>query len=171
MLFSHFVGGLNPLRRWWLKRRLSCKINTMINLAITLSLLLVTLGLSGCSSLSGSQLATAPDNQPLQVETQGASEDGQLALGPHPSLEAVQGQALFQNHCAGCHPGGQNRQNAAKPVLGSQYLATLKGFTQYLRNPGPGMQVFSPSDLPDAQAKLIYQALQLASHSQPVSKG
>jgi hypothetical protein len=141
----------------------------MISLVTVFYLLFAVVSLTGCSAHSGSQLTT-PDDTPLQVEGVQSTINNELPIGRNPSQEARLGNTLFQNHCAGCHPGGGNRQNPAKPVLESAYLGSLKSFTQYLRNPGPGMPVFSTSDLPDTQANLIYQALHLASNNHPISK-
>lgn len=69
------------------------------------------------------------------------------------------GAALFQQHCAVCHPGGKNIINPEKPLdrkaLTANGITTPEDIVALTRNPGPGMTPFSPQVLPDKEARQI----------------
>ncbi|MRR35169.1 cytochrome C [bacterium] len=69
------------------------------------------------------------------------------------------GVALFATHCAGCHPNGGNTVNPAKTLSRAHREAggirTAGDVAAYIRNPGPGMPVFSEGMIPEADAVKI----------------
>ncbi|MCD4688217.1 MAG: c-type cytochrome [Desulfuromonadaceae bacterium] len=69
------------------------------------------------------------------------------------------GQALFQKHCAVCHPGGGNIINPSKTLDGETLVAngitTVGDIVDNVRQPGPGMTRFSKDQLSDREAGRI----------------
>jgi cytochrome c6 len=69
------------------------------------------------------------------------------------------GKALFEQHCAVCHPGGGNIINPEKPLDGATLAAngikTAEEIVATLRKPGPGMITFGPEVISDDEAKEI----------------
>lgn len=73
--------------------------------------------------------------------------------------EKADGKALFEQHCAACHPNGGNIINAKKPLgkasMATRGIKTQKDIVAKMRNPGPGMNKFDEKTLPDKQAKAV----------------
>ncbi|WP_298269021.1 c-type cytochrome [Geobacter sp.] len=69
------------------------------------------------------------------------------------------GAALFAIHCAGCHPDGGNTVNPKKTLRAADRQAngirTAGDVAALIRNPGPGMPVFTPGVIPAGEAKRI----------------
>ena len=69
------------------------------------------------------------------------------------------GQALFQQHCAVCHPGGGNIINPLKTLDGETLAAngieTVGDIVDNMRQPGPGMTRFDKEQLSDRDAGRI----------------
>lgn len=69
------------------------------------------------------------------------------------------GQALFQQHCAVCHPGGGNIINPLKALDGDTLAAngieTVGDIVDNMRQPGPGMTRFDKEMLSDREAGRI----------------
>jgi cytochrome c6 len=69
------------------------------------------------------------------------------------------GQALFEQHCAVCHPNGGNIINPDKPL--DRAALTRNGITDaaaivaIMRKPAPGMLTFGPDILSEAEAEKI----------------
>lgn len=70
-----------------------------------------------------------------------------------------EGAALFQQHCAVCHPDGGNIINPEKPLhrdaLKENGVTSTADIVAIMRNPGPGMTTFGPDTVSDAQAEKI----------------
>jgi cytochrome c6 len=69
------------------------------------------------------------------------------------------GEALFMQHCVGCHANGGNIINAAK-TLGKKDreangVKTAKDIVARMRKPGPGMTQFDAQTIPDKDAEAI----------------
>jgi cytochrome c6 len=66
------------------------------------------------------------------------------------------GAAAFEANCTECHPGGRNIVTPAKDLHGSTLKANgivkAQDIVAKMRNPGPGMTKFDPSELPDKEA-------------------
>jgi cytochrome c6 len=75
------------------------------------------------------------------------------------------GEALFQQHCAACHPGGNNVLNPKKTLhkkdLEANNILTAQDIVNKIRNPGPapthpqewaGMRSFDRKTIPDEDA-------------------
>jgi cytochrome c6 len=73
--------------------------------------------------------------------------------------QAPDGQALFTNNCAGCHSGGGNTMNPAKPVKGSAKLTDAATFLGFVRNPGGGMPAYDEAALNNTDAETLRQYL------------
>ncbi|MGE4543291.1 MAG: c-type cytochrome [Pedobacter sp.] len=69
------------------------------------------------------------------------------------------GAALFQQHCAVCHPGGSNIITPAKTLdrqtLEKNGITTVEDILAIVRKPGPGMTPFGPEQLFDKQAEQV----------------
>jgi len=67
--------------------------------------------------------------------------------------------ALFQQHCAVCHPGGSNIITPAKTLdrktLEQNGITTAKDILAIMRKPGPGMTTFGPELLSDKEAEQV----------------
>ena len=72
---------------------------------------------------------------------------------------ASQGEALFKQHCAVCHPDGGNIVNPKKTLhkrdREANNVKTEADIMHIMRNPGPGMIKFDTNIIPDNQAKEI----------------
>ncbi len=73
--------------------------------------------------------------------------------------QGKKGQALFQQHCAVCHPDGGNIVNPKKTLHAKDREAngvkTASDIVHIMRNPGPGMTKFDVKTIPDTDAKEI----------------
>jgi cytochrome c6 len=69
------------------------------------------------------------------------------------------GAALFQQHCALCHPGGSNiitpDKTLDRKTLEKNGIATVEDIVALTRTPGPGMTPFGPELLSDKEAKQV----------------
>jgi len=69
------------------------------------------------------------------------------------------GPALFEKHCAVCHPAGDNIINPDKTLKRADLMAAgitgADDIVKLLRDPGPGMRVFTPEELPDGEALAV----------------
>jgi cytochrome c6 len=69
------------------------------------------------------------------------------------------GKDLFQQHCAVCHPNGDNIVNPAfslhKKDMAAHSVKTPVDIIGKMRNPGPGMTKFDKATIPDNDAKKI----------------
>jgi len=76
-----------------------------------------------------------------------------------PMPDGNDGQALFQQHCAVCHPGGGNIINPLKALDGETLAAngieTVGDIVDNIRQPGPGMTRFDKDQLSDRDAGRI----------------
>lgn len=93
-------------------------------------------------------------------------EKQQLSVVPDPAVVEGQntppmpgdsdGQALFQQHCAVCHPGGGNIINPLKTLDGETLAAngieTVGDIVDNMRQPGAGMTRFDKDLLSDRDA-------------------
>ena len=75
------------------------------------------------------------------------------------AVSADQGEALFKQHCALCHPEGGNIINPKKTLkkkdLHANSIKSASDIVGVMRNPGPGMNSFDAKTIPDADAKKI----------------
>ena len=69
------------------------------------------------------------------------------------------GAALFQQHCAACHPDGGNIIKPAltlhKKDMDAHGVKTADAIVGKMRNPGPGMTRFDAKTISDKDAKEI----------------
>ncbi|CAN5640516.1 hypothetical protein BH10CYA1_BH10CYA1_13720 [soil metagenome] len=72
------------------------------------------------------------------------------------STKPVDGQSLFQQHCASCHQGGDNKVNPNRPVANSKVLITLASFKNYLKYPPGHMPYYQHIVSDDAVLKALY---------------
>lgn len=86
-------------------------------------------------------------------------EGEDMVLPAAPVVEAKDGQALFQQHCAVCHPGGGNIINPNKGLDGETLAAsgieTAGDIVALMREPRPGMNRFGKDLLSDRDAGRI----------------
>ncbi len=81
---------------------------------------------------------------------------------PAGEAKDLDGKALFEANCAGCHAGGGNSIVASLPIKGSGKMAGFEGFERFVRAPAmpdgkPGdMPPFGEDALEEAQAKVLY---------------
>jgi cytochrome c6 len=71
----------------------------------------------------------------------------------------MSGEALFAQHCAGCHPDGGNTINSQKTLhrknLESNNIKTPGEIVSKMRNPGVGMPRFDRNIITDKDANKI----------------
>ena len=81
-----------------------------------------------------------------------------LALASSTAI-AASGEALFNQHCAVCHPDGGNIVNKARTLhkndLNQNGIKDWKGVVKNIRTPGPGMTAFDAKTISDKDAKAI----------------
>jgi cytochrome c6 len=98
----------------------------------------------GCKEEKKQQVSAVPD--PAVVKGENTT--------PRPGDS--DGQALFQQHCAVCHPGGGNIINPLKTLDGETLAAngieTVGDIVDNMRQPGPGMTRFDEDMLSDRDA-------------------
>lgn len=109
---------------------------------ILVLLVLSAVTLAGCNrddpqKPAASQAASAPDSQ-------GAGRDG---------------EALFRQYCANCHPNGGNISDPKRtlygPVLRKNHITRPDDIVRIMRKPLSRMIMFDPSTLSDRDARLI----------------
>ena len=75
------------------------------------------------------------------------------------SKDLKNGEKLFKENCAVCHPDGGNIINPAKTLhkkdLESNGVKSAGDIVGKMRNPGDGMTTFSKETIPDKDAKEI----------------
>ena len=75
------------------------------------------------------------------------------------SAIAANGEALFKQHCAACHPDGGNIVNPKRTLhkkdLDQQGIKNREDVIKYMRKPGPGMPAFDAKTIADKDAKAI----------------
>lgn len=73
--------------------------------------------------------------------------------------EAQTGEALFMQHCAACHADGGNTINPKKTLHRSNReengIKTAEDIIRTMRDPGPGMNRFDETTIPDRDARAI----------------
>ncbi len=71
------------------------------------------------------------------------------------------GAALFQQHCAVCHPNGGNIVSPQYPLskasMASHGVKTAADIVGTMRNPRPGMTRYNKQTIPDEDAEEIAQ--------------
>ncbi len=71
----------------------------------------------------------------------------------------MNGEQIFAQHCAGCHPDGGNTINPAKTLhkkdLAANNILGAGDIVSRMRNPGPGMPHFSPNVITNSDAKKV----------------
>ncbi len=69
------------------------------------------------------------------------------------------GEAFFKQHCAVCHPDGENIINPGFTLhskdLKAHGITKAAGIIDKMRNPGPGMTMFDKNTIPDKDAEKI----------------
>lgn len=112
----------------------------------TVLVVCVFLCLGGCKEEKKQQLSSVPDPAVVEQNSTPMSDDND-------------GQALFQQHCAVCHPGGGNIINPLKSLDGETLAAngieTVGDIVDNMRQPGPGMTRFDKGLLSDRDAGRI----------------
>ena len=79
------------------------------------------------------------------------------------SQEGPQGESIFFNNCVRCHPQGGNIIEPNLPMKGSKKLKDFSTFLNFIRNPKMPdgsrgvMPAFTQSNIPDQEAKELYQ--------------
>lgn len=93
------------------------------------------------------------------VSTAAVVDGEKMALPATPVAEGKDGQALFQQYCAVCHPGGGNIINPNKGLDGETLAAngvvTAGDIVALMREPKPGMSRFDKDLLSDRAASRI----------------
>ena len=81
------------------------------------------------------------------------------AVPVNAAREASPGGKAFANHCAVCHPNGENVINPARALdkksLTANGIRTSADIVAAMRKPGPGMTAFDKKAIPDETAKAI----------------
>jgi cytochrome c6 len=73
--------------------------------------------------------------------------------------EKIDAKHEFEEHCASCHPKGDNiisaQKTLSKKVLAANGIKTDKDIVAKMRNPGPGMTKFDEKTVSAKEAKAI----------------
>jgi cytochrome c6 len=106
-------------------------------------LLLVSgVAVAGCSKEESRQVTAAPAT--VTPAAQGLARDG---------------EALFKQYCAACHPNGGNVSDPQRTLYGSalkkNHITTPEDIVRIMRNPLSRMIRFDPSTLSDRDAQVI----------------
>ncbi len=124
----------------------TCRVLTMILLAF------VFLCVGGCKQETKQELLNV-----VSTPAVAGVEDNSPPAAP--MAKAKDGQALFLQHCAVCHPGGGNIINPNKGLDGETLAAngilTAGDIVSLMREPRPGMSAFSEELLSDRDAGRI----------------
>ena len=67
------------------------------------------------------------------------------------------GEKIFSANCSSCHPHGGNVIKSDKPLRDAPQLKNLETFVALLRSPVAPMPPFAESQIPDSQAKKLYE--------------
>lgn len=73
-----------------------------------------------------------------------------------PTTPKVSGEAVFMNHCMGCHTGGQNNLVPDKPIQGSSKLVSGKIFSEFVREGAGNMPGFSSDVISEQELNALY---------------
>ncbi|HEX8948230.1 MAG TPA: c-type cytochrome [Dissulfurispiraceae bacterium] len=83
------------------------------------------------------------------------------------------GKALFEKHCASCHPSGGNifnpRKTLQKGDMDDNKITTAWDILKVMRNPGPGMPKFGKKAMLEKDARLIADYILL--EFRPIERG
>jgi cytochrome c6 len=106
-------------------------------------LLVVSIGaLTGCSRDEPQKVTVAPA--------------GSASTAQEPARD---GEALFKQYCAACHPNGGNVNDPERSLYGSvlrrKQITTPEDIVRIMRNPLSRMIRFDPSTLSDRDARAI----------------
>lgn len=78
---------------------------------------------------------------------------------PDPQGRALDGEALFKQYCATCHPDGGNvndpKRNLRGSTLRANHITSSEDIVRILRNPISRMIRFDAAMLPDSEARAI----------------
>jgi mono/diheme cytochrome c family protein len=95
-------------------------------------------------------------NKPEEPRKEGASTS---PASPAASEQGSDGEVLFKQQCAPCHPGGGNLVTPKKPLsrksLQADQITKPEDIVNIMRNPGPGMNRFDESAIPEKEAMAI----------------
>ncbi len=67
------------------------------------------------------------------------------------------GALLFQQNCASCHAGGDNKVKPSRPIVGSKELSTLANFKSYLSAPPGHMPYYEHVVNDEPTLKALYK--------------
>lgn len=129
-----------------------------LSVVIGLASVFLLFALTGCKQSPVEQ--TPPETaqtEPEKAVTPPAAQQETAAQTQEPTVKS--GESLFKAHCDVCHPNGGNIIAAAKTLVQKDREAnqvnTAEDIIHLMRNPGPGMQKFDESALPEDDARLI----------------
>lgn len=112
----------------------------MVKLCLLLAVSAVTV--AGCSKDEPQQVIVTPAGS--ATTTQGSVRDG---------------EALFKQFCANCHPNGGNVSDPERSLYGSvlrkKHITTPEDIVRIMRNPLSRMIRFDAATLPDKDARTI----------------
>lgn len=117
-------------------------------IAVILTIISIcTVSINGCKKES-TTMNKKPDDVPAPAAAVSATSD-------------TDGEKLFKEFCAACHPDGSNVLNPQKTlhtaVLAQYKITRAEDMIRLLRDPGPGMRKFEPETITDDEARKIYQ--------------
>lgn len=119
---------------------------------MTVLLAFVLLSVGGCKE--------EPKEERVNAVSEAVAADIEDRAQPDaPVAEAKDGQVLFQQYCAVCHPGGGNIINPDKGLdgktLAANGIVAAGDIVDLMREPQPGMSAFSKDLLSDRDAARI----------------
>lgn len=130
-----------------------------------IGLTLVGLFCAGFLLLNGCDRMRSGDNATERTENgEAGGQRPEITPGRDAGRNHAEGAALFDRHCAGCHPQGGNTINSQKTLdsrsLAAGGITTRAHIVDKMRRPGPGMPRFDKDRLSDAEAEKIAAHIQ-----------
>jgi cytochrome c6 len=84
---------------------------------------------------------------------------GSFAVEEKKAMKKILGEAEFKEHCAVCHPDGDNVITSEKTLhkkdLDANGVRKPADIIEKMRNPGPGMTKFDKKMISDKEARAI----------------
>ena len=116
---------------------------TTAQASVLLIVPLITLLTTGC----------APEPSDSNRQKAGPAQNSSVPL------PRAEGERLFKQFCASCHPDGGNVSDPERTLhasaLNSRHISSTAGIVNIMRNPGPRMLRFDTETVPDREAQAI----------------
>lgn len=111
-------------------------------------------------AISAVGFAGCKKKEPEKVEVPATTTAPAAPAAPALAPTEATGEQLFKQHCVACHPDGGNtitpqKTLSAKGMKERSKITTPEDIVKVMRNPGPGMNKFDETTIPDSDARKI----------------